>query len=619
MVGLDLAAVGSAGPNARVILLRNEGSAGFRELTGEAGLDKVNLDNPGSLITADYDGDGDADLLITQDGGPPVLLRNDGGNRNHWLRLSLKALADNRSAVGTKVEVFAGALYQKFEVQSSSGYLGQNAPEILVGLGDVKEAEIVRLLWPTGVLQDEVQLAAGRSHQIAENDRRGSSCPILFAWNGARYEFISDLIGPGIVGHWVAPGERNTPDPTEYVKVAGPALRARQGRLSLRLLEPMEEVVYLDQVRLIAVDHPSDVEVYPNERFASAPPFPDFQVIASRGARLPLGAWDDRGRDLRSELRARDRFYVTGFRSLPFTGFAELHGVELELGAWDPAQPLRLLMRGLTDYFTATSVYAAHQAGVLAIPPYLEAQDAVGHWKRVVDDLGFPAGLARTMVADLTGRLPAGTRRVRIMTNLKIYWDQILLDTTSKANLTRLNEVPLAEAALGFRGYPRELRGDPPSDIRYAYEDVSRTGPYARHAGNYTRYGNALGLLAASDDRFAILGSGDEVQLEFDSSRLAPPPAGWTRDYFFYADGFAKDMDFYAAYGYTVEPLPFHAMRGYPYKGTESYSQEGPYLQYQLDVNTRQVSGRGATSYRFNYRREAAAKPGKRPEPISMK
>jgi hypothetical protein len=115
-----------------------------------------------------------------------------------------------------------------------------------------------------------------------------------------------------------------------------------------------------------------------------------------------------------------------------------------------------------------------------------------------------------------------------------------------------------------------------------------------------------------------ILGSGDEVQLEFDPSRLAPLSAGWARDYFFYADGFAKDMDFYAAHGYTVEPLPFHAMRGYPYKGAETYSREGPYLQYQLDVNTRQVSGRGASSYRFDFRREPAATPVKRPEPSKV-
>jgi hypothetical protein len=275
-------------------------------------------------------------------------------------------------------------------------------------------------------------------------------------------------------------------------------------------------------------------------------------------------------------------------------------------------------MHGYTDYFTATSVYAAHQAGIPAIPPYLEVQDAGGRWQRVVDDLGFPAGLARTMVADLAGRLPAGTRRVRIMTNLKIYWDQILLDATPAANLTRLSEAPLAGAALEFRGYPREMRGDPPSDISFFYEDVSRTGPYARHAGYYTRYGDALGLLAAADDRFAVLGSGDEARMEFDSSRLPPVPAGWTRDYFFYADGFAKDMDFYAAHGYTVEPLPFHAMRGYPYKGGETYPREGPYLQYQLDLNTRQVSGRTASSFRFDYQRAPAAPPGKQPEPSKV-
>jgi hypothetical protein len=303
-------------------------------------------------------------------------------------------------------------------------------------------------------------------------------------------------------------------------------------------------------------------------------------------------------------LSERDRRYVTGFRPLPFSGFAEPHGIELELGAWDPAKPLRLLLHGFTDYFTATSIYAAHQGGTQPIPPYLEAQDAAGRWERVVDDLGFPAGLARTMVADLTGRLPSGTKRVRILTNLRIYWDHILLDTTPDANPTRLSEAPLAEAALRFRGYPREVRGDPSSDIRYVYEDVSRTGPFAQHAGNYTRYGDALELLAAADDRFVILGSGDEVRLEFDPSLLPPLPAGWARDYLFYADGFSKDMDFYAAHGYTVEPLPFHAMRGYPYKGAETYSREEPYLQYQLQVNTRQVSGRGASSFRFDYRRE---------------
>ncbi len=602
---VDLAAVGETSEGGKICLLRNLGPKGFVDVTAVTGLAGLALTRPRALIAADYDGDGDTDLLVTQKEGPPVLLRNDGGNRNNWLRVSLKGVADNRNGTGTKVEVFAGALYQKWEVQSASGYLGQNGTEIVAGLGSAKQADIVRLLWPTGVLQDEVEIASRVARKVNEIDRKGSSCPILFVWNGSRYEFITDAIGPGIVGHWVAPGERNVPDPTEYLKVDGAQVRLRQGRLSFRLIEPMEEVVYLDEVRLLAVDHPADVQVYPNEYFASSPPFPSFKVIVTRDAKPPKGAWDDRGRDVLPLLRDRDRRYVTDFPLAPFKGFAELHGLELDLGEWNPAAPLRLLLHGLTDYFTATSVYAAHQAGVQPIAPYVEALDAAGRWVRVVDDMGFPAGLARTMVADLTGRLPAGTRRIRIMTNLKIYWDQILVDTTPEGTPLRLTTIPLAQAALRFRGYPRALEGNPPADLVYVYEDVSRTGPYARHAGNYTRYGDVRALLTKSDDRFVILGSGDELALEFDPSALPALPPDWKRDYFFYADGFSKDMDFYAAYGDTVSPLPFHAMHHYPYAPAEDYPPEEPYLRYRLDYNTRQASGRLLGSYRFLYRRQA--------------
>jgi len=602
---VDLAAVGENSEGGKICLLRNLGPKGFEDVTAATGLAGLKLTRPRALVAADYDGDGATDLLVTQSGGPVVLLRNDGGNRNNWLRLSLKGFADNRNGIGTKVELFAGALYQKWEVQSSSGYLGQNGPEILAGLGSAKQADIVRLLWPTGVLQDEVEITGRAARNVNEIDRKGSSCPILFVWNGSRYEFVADAIGPGIVGHWVAPGERNTPNPTEYLKVDGARVGLRQGRLSFRLIEPMEEVVYLDEVRLLAVDHPADVQVYPNEYFASQPPFPSFKVIVARDARPPTGAWDDRGRDVLPLLRERDRQYVTDFPLASFKGFAELHGLELDLSDWNPAAPLRLLLHGLTDYFTATSVYAAHQAGVQPIPPYVEALDVTGRWVRVVDDMGFPAGLARTMVADLTGLLPAGTRRIRIMTNLKIYWDQILVDTTPEGAPFRLTRIPLADAALRFRGYPRVVEGDPPADLTYVYEEVSRTGPYARHVGNYTRYGDVRGLLTKSDDRFVILGSGDELALQFDPSSLPALPAHWKRDYFFYADGFSKDMDFYAAYGETVEPLPFHAMRRYPYAPAEHYPSADNLLSYRLNYNTRHVSGGAQTSYRFSYRTQA--------------
>ncbi|MFQ5776600.1 MAG: FG-GAP-like repeat-containing protein [Terriglobia bacterium] len=598
---LDLAAVGEGEERGEIRVLRNLGPDGFEDTTLAVGLATLALEQPRALVTADYDADGDIDLLVTQNGGPVVLLRNEGGNRNAWLRVALQGRADNRSAIGTKVEVFAGTRWQKWEVPAASGYLGQSALEVIAGLGDEDTVEIVRLLWPTGVLQDEIQLAVRARHLVREINRRGSSCPILFVWDGSRFQFVSDVIGAAIVGHWVGPGERNVSDPDEYVRVEGNRVQPRAGLLEFRFMEPMEELIYLDQARLLAVDHPAGVNVYPNEYFASQPPFPAFKVVASRNARPPLAAWDDRGRDILSDLLHRDRRYLAGFELLPFKGFAELHGVELDLGPWETSQPLRLLLHGLTDYFTATSVYAAHQAGVTPIAPYVEALRPDGSWVGVVDDMGFPAGLKRTMVADLTGRLPAGTRRIRIMTNLQIYWDQILIDSTGEETPLRLTEIPLAQAQLRFHGYPRAVEGKPTGDLTYIYEEVSTSGPYARHRGNYTRYGDVLPLLKKVDDQFAIFGPAEEVALGFNPADLPPLPTGWERDYFFFADGFVKDMDFYEAHALTVGPLPHHGMNRYPYAASQAYPTGDSHLSYQLNYNTRQVSGQGQAAFRFDY------------------
>ena len=203
---VDLVAVGETKDGkGEVRLFRNLGPDGFKDVTADVGLDKIQLKDPRAIITGDYDNDGATDLLITQNHGPAVLLRNEGGNQNHWLRLSLKGLADNKSAIGTKVEVFSGGNRQKFEIAGSNGYLGQNSTDIVVGLGDSKEADIVRMLWPTGVLQDEIQIAGDKQQNFLEIDRRGSSCPTLFVWNGERYEFVADMLGAGVVGHWVGP------------------------------------------------------------------------------------------------------------------------------------------------------------------------------------------------------------------------------------------------------------------------------------------------------------------------------------------------------------------------------------------------------------------------------
>jgi len=308
-------------------------------------------------------------------------------------------------------------------------------------------------------------------------------------------------------------------------------------------------------------------------------------------------------------LEKQDRQYAIGFEPLAFTGFAELHSLTLDLVPVDTSKPLHLLLHGFTEYFTANSMYAAHQANVNVIVPYLEGLDKEGNWVRILDDMGFPAGLPRTIVVDLTGKLPLGTRKIRISTNLQIYWDQVLVDSTSPEVPMRVTEVPLAEARVQFHGYPRQIQQGSVPDITYHYDEVSNTGPFVRHAGAYTRYGNVRPLLAKLDDEFVVFGSGDEVALDFDPKALPRLAAGWKRDYLFFADGFVKDMDFYASDGLTVDRLPFHQMPGYPYPDGVSYLSGRSRLDYLLDYNTRFYSGNSASSYRFEYPPPSAPSP----------
>ncbi|MGH9495443.1 MAG: FG-GAP-like repeat-containing protein [Candidatus Sulfotelmatobacter sp.] len=683
---VDLVAVGETKDGrGEIKLFRNLGPDGFKDVTADVGLDKIHLESPRAIITGDYDNDSAVDLLITQNHGPAMLLKNEGGDKNHWLRLALKGLNDNKSAIGTKVEVFSGGNRQKFEIYGSNGYLGQNSPYLTVGLGEAKDADIVRMLWPTGVLQDEINIAGDKQQDILEIDRRGSSCPTLFVWNGERYEFVADMLGAGVVGHWIGPNQRDIPRPVEWIKIPAGLVREKENphfsqnqgevghpggsgdfdfpnsthssSLSFRFMEPLEEAVYLDQVRLLAVDHPAGVDVYPNEYFASNPPYAPFKVVVSRDAKPIVGAWDEHGHNLLPDLLAHK--YVGDFAMTQFQGFARTHTLTLDLGTAYDGSPLWLLMHGEIEYFTANSMYAASQAKLEPIAPYVEALGADGKWKRVIDDLGFPAGGPRTMTADLSGKLPRGTEKIRLTTNLQIYWDSILVDRTEQyatreiprpagenAGLRndavvgakessqngrhpfdklragsersrssdgakdlawssnapyRLTPIPLLRADLDFHGYPYKIEGLPPGNVKYLYEKASATGPYTRPMGTYTRYGDVLPLLTATDDKLAVFGSGDEVRLDFDPSKLPALPQGWVRDYFFAANGYEKDMDFYAAEGNFVAPLPFLSMGEYPYAPKKTFPLDDEHLKYLLEYNTRHMSGNEQRGYWFDY------------------
>ena len=601
---IDLAAIVETKTGPEVRVFRNRGDGTFEDVSHALGLDRIRLTAPRGLIAADIDGDGAPDLIVTQLNAAPILLRNIGANKNHFVRLDLSGYADNKTAIGVKVETFSNGHWQKWELAGASGYQTQAPPQILVGLGDGDGIDLLRILWPTGVLQDEVdlpKLADGRAAiAMKEADRRGSSCPVLFAWDGHKYRLITDVIGAGVVGHWFTPQRRNIPNPGEWIKVDGAQVVPVNGKLSLRFMEPMEEVNYIDQLRLVAIDHPENVDVNPDERFLDDPPFASGRVVASSDAHLPVAAWDGEGHDVLAEITKADHTFASGFTPLPYDGFANLHPFTLDLGSVDAQKPLKLLMTGYVNYFSATSLYGAWQAGTKPISPYAEAQLPDGSWKRIADDVGFPAGLERTIVVDLTGKLPTGAHKIRLVTNLEIYWDQVLIDNNPEAE-ARSTEVPLAIATLHYRGYPKQIDLPSNGDLDYDYDRVSLTGPYQHQRGNYTRFGDVTPLLKGIDDRYVIFGNGEEIATEYDITNLPVLPDHWKRDYFFYANGYVKDMDWWDASPFTVGQLPFHKMSTYPYPDSEKFPDDPGSTNYQLSWNDRWDSGLPVRSYHFNF------------------
>jgi len=175
---------------------------------------------------------------------------------------------------------------------------------------------------------------------------------------------------------------------------------------------------------------------------------------------------------------------------------------------------------------------------------------------------------------------------VRIVTSLCVYWDEIFLSEGPSQAQVEPREVPLVSANLHFRGFSRtEIHPERKQPDTFFYDDVSSNSFWNPTAGLYTRYGEVRELLGDVDDRLVILGSGDEIRLQF--SPLPPPPAGWTRDFILKVDGWAKDRDPNTAFSTSVEPLPFHAMSRYPYPAGEHFPDDAAHRRYRQQYNTR--------------------------------
>jgi tetratricopeptide (TPR) repeat protein len=418
--GTSLTGGGTATPGkTRLRYLRNDGRGGFTDASSEVGLDGIALDSGSTGSAAggavwirsdDVDGDGDPDVLVLC-AGRPILLRNDGGSAGASVRLSLIGGKSNRRGTGAVVEARDGDFFVRRTVDQTP---------LTLGLGDRDHLDYLRISWPSRIVQNEVDvdLAARPSIEVMEKAEALGSCPSLYAWNGDTFEFVTDVLATTSVGLALDGKEPMAFDDEELIRIPPEMLRENDGEYRFRVTEELDEIVYLDRVELIAIDHPDDVAVYSNTILRD-PPFPDAAPVAVRHERPPVSAVTDGGIDCLAEIAATDTLYAAHFRPLPaqYHGMCNEHSIEMDLGPGVDPAATALVIRAWMDWpETATFLCVAQNEGIELILPTVEVRENAG-W-RTLAVFGIQALKPKEVVVDLRGKLRPGERILRLRTNL---------------------------------------------------------------------------------------------------------------------------------------------------------------------------------------------------------
>ena len=540
--------------------------------------DGAGLPAASALIAADFNGDGRLDVAAIDADGALHVFENQTLPRHNWLQIAISGVKNLKLAPGATVEVKTGASYQK--------KVYQGVP-LTFGLSGYKDVDAVRITWPNGLIQNEAKQPVTTALNFKEAQRLSGSCPMIFAWNGKRFEFITDVLGVAPLGASLGDGQYFAVDHQEYVQIPGESLVENDGTYEIRITEELREVSYLDHIELIAVDHPAGTEIYTNEKFKS-PPFPEFRLYGVNRRIYPVAARDSSGRDVLARLVKRDRAYPDGFRR-DYNGVAELHHLDLDFGNAARDGNAVLVLNGWVDWADGSTFRRASQESKNGLVlPYLQVKDENGAWKTAIEDMGIPAGKPKTIAVDLSGKWLSASREVRIVTNLCVYWDEIFLSENAREPEAQMTRVDAASADLHFRGFSKPRidreRKQPEAFDYQAWMPVSMWNPTP---GLYTRYGDVRPLLEAVDDRLVIMGSGDELRLLFPARQLPALKAGWKRDFLLRVDGWAKDGDYNTAFSQSVEPLPFHAMASYPYPASQHFPDDAGHREYREHYNTR--------------------------------
>jgi len=537
----------ATGPEARVLLGAPDGQL-------------VPLDTRIGLAVggiADLDGDGRLEV-IGLSGQQPSVAKIAGIKAYHWQTLRTRATTVtgdqriNSFGIGGEIELRSGLHAQKQLITS---------PVTQFGLGDATRAEVVRIGWPNGALQSEFNTEANQS--VKATQRLKGSCPWLFAWNGREMAFVTDLIWRSPLGLRInAQATADVLTTEDWVKVRGDQLAPRDGAYDLRITAELWETHFFDLVSLMIVDHPTGTEVFVDERFAV--PAPALTVVPTGPVQSFSSVRDDEGHNLSDLAGTRDSRHIDFAGRGRYQGITRSHSIELELPESAPRSgPLWLIGQGWV-HPTDSSINVAVAQGSLSKPEGLSLQVAGrdGQFRTVRAGLGFPSGKDKTVLIDLTAVLPAtGPRRLRLATNLEIFWDRLGWAVGRPDVTLAPRRVDLMSADLVFRGYSAITQAGPSSPERPRYSVVSMAGQWRDLEGYYTRFGDVRPLVTAVDDRYVIMNAGDELRLRFKEAP-APPP-GFVRDFVAVGDGWVKDGDYNTSFSRTVLPLPTHRKARY--------------------------------------------------------
>lgn len=528
----------------------------------------------------DLDFDGDLDLVTTKyQHGVFTVYENTNGNEANSIFVQIYGSKNSTFGFGSKLSIRDGLFRVHREVTQ---------PLTHIGLGDRDTFDVLRITWPNGIFQNEINIAAGQILSITEKPGYAGSCPFIYTWNGERFEFIADGLSTGPLGLYVGGGQYFPPRPNETIRIRPDQLVDTDGVYQVRITEELREITYLDKIELLSVTHPDALEIYPNERFG-LPPFPEFKLFGlSENARPVHRMTDNFGNDVTKLVSTNDHRYPAPFGGTTrYESIGDEYHFTIDLGDIHSPQEAILFMTGYVDWPNSDHARALEQnRDVHFVLPFLQSKNETGEWETVLNPMGFPAGKLKTVPLQLDGLLRPGETEVRIVSTLQIHWDRMWIDPTPHRDGFTIASHDLSTAELRCGGYAGHWLLNGTGPMWYDYHRRSSNQRWSYQLGAFTRYGDVYPLLTGFDDRYAIMQHGDEFALTFDATK----PASDNATFLLTLTGWVKDAAHRTRFGDRVEPLPFRAMSAYPFSGDEGYPLTEANIDYLLEYNTRVFS-----------------------------